>query len=203
MTLSISSIDRAPEAFCPLMKKVGVEFDLELVGGAVAHPFDAVEHLLIRQAGLEALLGEAGLLGDVEQRPERLFHRPLAAACSNSRSTIGKYLSLAAQRASMKAPAASGSSGNSRKMKRTLPVSMYFSFSFGKVSTVKCGAMRAGHRGVFDDRDRRVLRAHHLVAERAGLQQLRLRDGLREGGIDSGAADRAAASARVEIPRRN
>jgi len=37
----------------------------------------------------------------------------------------------------MKAPAAIGSNGNSRKMKRTLPVSMYFSFSCGNVVSVK------------------------------------------------------------------
>ena len=38
---------------------------------------DAVENLLVREARIESLLGETGLLGDREQRRHRLFHRPL------------------------------------------------------------------------------------------------------------------------------
>jgi hypothetical protein len=51
--------------------------------------------------------------------------------CAKKVSISGKYLSPPAQRASMEAAAASGSSGNSRKMKRILPVSMYFFFISG------------------------------------------------------------------------
>ena len=51
--------------------------------------------------------------------------------CEKNASISGKYLSLPAQRASMAAAAASASSGNSRKMKRTFPVSMYFFFISG------------------------------------------------------------------------
>ena len=43
----------------------------------------------------------------------------------------GKVLSPPAQRASIEAAAARLSSGNSRMMRRTLPVSMYFSLSAG------------------------------------------------------------------------
>ena len=72
------SIDWSPLSFLPLMKKVGVEFTPSLLGGAVAHLLDAVEHLLIRQALVEGLLGEAELLGDVAQRRDRRFHHPFA-----------------------------------------------------------------------------------------------------------------------------
>src|SRR5262245_22321092 len=49
----------------------------ELLRPAVAHRVDAVEHLLVGEAGLETLLGEAVLLGDPEQRLERLLHHPV------------------------------------------------------------------------------------------------------------------------------
>src|SRR5690349_12919920 len=51
--------------------------DLELVDGPLAHRFDTVEDLLIRQACLKALVGEApGLLGDRLEGLDRLPHRP-------------------------------------------------------------------------------------------------------------------------------
>src|SRR6185295_11690726 len=50
---------------------------LELLDGPLADAFDAVEHLLIREASIERLLGEARLLGDGEQRRDGLFDRPL------------------------------------------------------------------------------------------------------------------------------
>ena len=71
----------------------------------------------------------------------------------------------------MKAPAATGSNGNSRKMYRTLPVSMYFSFSFGNVPTVKWAQCEQ----VIDAYSMIVTGAfclpHRLLAERAGLHQ--------------------------------
>src|ERR1700722_13865962 len=46
-------------------------------------------------------------------------------------------LSGPAQRASIEPAAASGSSGNSRRMNRTLPESTYLAFSLGQVSSWK------------------------------------------------------------------
>src|SRR3984885_1344787 len=54
--------------------------------------------------------------------------------CRNSWSTVWKYRPgspPAAQRANIEAPAATVSSGNSRKIKRTRPVSMYLAFNCG------------------------------------------------------------------------
>src|SRR5712692_9983982 len=51
--------------------------DAELLRRPLPCLLDAVEHLLIRQALVEALLGEAGLLGDPQQRLQRLLGHPL------------------------------------------------------------------------------------------------------------------------------
>src|SRR5262249_8740374 len=51
--------------------------DVELLRRAVLRFLEAVEYLLIRQAFIEALLGEAGLLGNGEHRLQRLLHHPL------------------------------------------------------------------------------------------------------------------------------
>src|SRR5262245_40791457 len=50
--------------------------DAELGGGPLARLFDVVEQLLIRQALLKSLLGEARLLGDLLERRQRLLDRP-------------------------------------------------------------------------------------------------------------------------------
>ena len=76
------------------MKKVGVELTLNLLAARVRDFLDAIEHLLIRQAVVEALLGEAGLLGDRKHRLERLLHHPVLLL-RESVSISGKYLSLA------------------------------------------------------------------------------------------------------------
>ena len=78
MSLAMASIDRSPLNFLPLMKKVGVESTPSFSDGAVAHLLDAVQHLLIRQAGVERLFGEAELFGDSLERLDRLFHHPFA-----------------------------------------------------------------------------------------------------------------------------
>ena len=81
-----------------------------------------------------------------------------------------------AQRASMKAAAARGSSGNSRRMKRTLPVSIYLLSKRRIGLGMEAGAMRAGHRGIFDDRDRRVGLALDDIGQRLRRKQLLGRD---------------------------
>ena len=72
--------------------------------------------------------------------------------------------------------------------------------------------MRAGHRGIFDDGDRRIGLAEHHVGQRAGLQQLghvdgalrRRRCGGRRGWpASAGAAGVAGAACASALPRRN
>ena len=97
--------------------------DAELLRGVVAHRLDAVEQLLIRQASLNRLSVKPNCLA-ISFSGGSGFLTIQSACLANSVSTIGMYLSLPPQRASMKPAAESASSGNSRKMKRTLPVSM-------------------------------------------------------------------------------
>src|SRR5690606_19265283 len=72
------------------------------------------------------------------------------SCCFISMESIGKYcaasvsfvVSCGLQRASMKAAAARGSNGNSRTMKRTLPLSTYFALIASKVllwKAAQCG----------------------------------------------------------------
>ena len=112
-----------PSAISPLMKKVGIPIDPELVRGLVAHRHDALGDLLVLEAGIEAFLGEAGKLRDLEQFVERRL-QPGVLLSRRSMSISGKYFSLGAQRASMKAASPASLCGNSRKTKRILPVSI-------------------------------------------------------------------------------
>ena len=48
---------------------------------------------------------------------------------------------------------------------------------------MEVGAVRAGHRGVFDDGDRRVVLAERAVAERRRDQELSRGHALRGGGL--------------------
>ena len=162
---------------------------------------DVVVELLIRQALLEALLREAGLLGDLLQHRERLAHRPFVLAVRTARRSAPWPFSPPAQRASMEAATASSSSGNSRKMKRTLPVSMYLRLQRRIGRLVEGGAVRAGHRGVFDDRDRRIGLAEHEVGQRARPHQLFARRALGEG--DGGEPSKAAAATSAPVDTTN
>src|SRR5215472_15255814 len=51
-------------------------FNLELLRAPVPHLLNLGEQILVIDAGFEALLGEAGLLGDSEERRKWFFHRP-------------------------------------------------------------------------------------------------------------------------------
>src|SRR5450756_2013725 len=61
----------------PIDEKCRGRLHFELVHGALTHAFHGIPGLLIRQAGVETLLGEAWLLGDRHQRRDRFFDRPL------------------------------------------------------------------------------------------------------------------------------
>ena len=70
------------------------------------------------------------------------------------------------------------------------------------------GAVRAGHRGVFDDGDRRVVLAERAVAERRRNQKLSRGRALRGGGLRleqgldaaDGDDDRDDAGANQQVP---
>ena len=82
-------------------------------------------------------------------------------------------------------------------MKRILPVSINSFFTRGKTVLLEMRAMRAGERGVFDDRDRGVGPAERPFAERPLGHQLgggRHVERLVGGGIGGG--DPAAAAAK-------
>src|SRR5689334_160478 len=58
-------------------EKSGRRLNFEFVHRPLTDTFDAVEHLLIRQAGVESLLGEADLFRDAKQWRYWLLDRPL------------------------------------------------------------------------------------------------------------------------------
>src|SRR5262249_59837181 len=69
--------------------------DVELRCATLAHLFDAVEDLLVLEALVEARLGEAGLLADGQQWPQRPLHRP-GALLLEQRLDHGEIAVLAA-----------------------------------------------------------------------------------------------------------
>ncbi len=88
-----------------------------------------------------------------------------------SSSMVGKNLSLPAQRASDEAAPASGSSGYSRKMNRTLPVSMSRCLSSGKTSLAnraQCGQVIEAYSMITFG----ALGAERLFAERPRLHEV-------------------------------
>jgi hypothetical protein len=113
--------------------------DAEGFGRAGADGRQLVEKSLIGQALIEALLGEAGLLGDFEQFGRGVFFDvgPVSLGFEEA-LIIGRVLSPPAQRASMEAANARGSSGNSRKTMRTLPVSTYLVLRSGSTLVWNC-----------------------------------------------------------------
>lgn len=97
----------------PLTKKAGA-VDAELVGGVFAAGADVVEELLVGQASLEALLGEADLFGQLRQGIDRIVGAdPIRLLFVEQRHHV-EILVLLKQRTSIETAAASGSSGNSR-----------------------------------------------------------------------------------------
>src|ERR1051326_5717478 len=69
----------------------------ELLRAALTHPIDAVEHLLIRQAFVESLLGEAKLLGDREELRQRIAHeRPLLLGLEQRVADVEIFVARAA-----------------------------------------------------------------------------------------------------------
>ena len=72
----------------------------------------------------------------------------------------------------MKPASARGSNGKFAEDQPRLAGVDVFRLQLRQRRRVEMRAVRAGHRGVFDDRHRGVGLAEHLVGQRAGLQQL-------------------------------
>src|SRR5271170_7585180 len=97
---------------------------LDLVGRALADRHHGVGLRLILEARHRLIVGEAGRSHGNDQRLERLVDEAHLSCAANSNSTAANALSSPTQRASKKAATSSELRQNSRKMNRTLPVSM-------------------------------------------------------------------------------
>src|SRR5262249_15741417 len=135
---------------------------------------DAGEHLLIRQAFVEALLGEAGLLGDGEHRLQRLLHHPVLLLREEGLDQRKIFVLAGAAR--------QHGGGGGQRVERKFPENEanlagidVFLLQLRVRRLVEMAAVRAGHRGIFDDGDRGIVGALDLVAQRARRHQLRHR----------------------------
>ena len=80
----------SPVSRLPLTKKEGVEFDAEGLMPARARLEDLFEQRLVADALVEFLLGEAGLLGDLQQLLRAFAPSTAQVSCvSNKAPTIG------------------------------------------------------------------------------------------------------------------
>src|SRR3981081_907013 len=142
--LSNSSNEVSPLIISPLTKKVGVEVTFST---SLAYFWSAAilssSAWSLRQALTACWLGPACL--PIRVSVSVVFFATQSFCCLNSMSMTAKYFpasSLAMQRASIEPAAALMSSGNSRKIKRILPLSMYSDLIFGNTVSVKfaqCG----------------------------------------------------------------
>src|SRR3569833_568831 len=141
---SKSSTEVSPLIFSPLMKKVGVESTLRI---SLAYFWSAAilssSAWSFRQASTCCWVRPACL--PIRVRVSVVFFTTQSFCWRNSMSVTAKYFgasSLAMQRDSIEPAAALMSSGNSRKMKRILPVSMNSVLIFGNtfsVNAAQCG----------------------------------------------------------------
>ena len=105
------------------MKKLGVDCTFSFMP-RWRDLLDAVQDLLILQALVEALLAEAGLPGDAPSAAAAAsLHHPFSLLLEQGLDHREVFVRPGAAR-QHEAGGGQRSSGNSRKMKRTLPVSM-------------------------------------------------------------------------------
>src|SRR6266700_5423670 len=137
----------------------------ELLRPALTHPIDAVEHLLIRQALVEALLGEAQLLGDGEQLRQRIAsERPLLLRLEQRVDDVVIFVARAPRQHEAR---------RRQRVERELAQDVadlagvdVFRFQRRIDFDGEIRAMAAGHRRIFDQRNRRLGAAQRLLAER-------------------------------------
>ncbi|CCV12423.1 hypothetical protein MESS4_430069 [Mesorhizobium sp. STM 4661] len=146
--------------------------DLEFIGAAFLDRPHIVQKFLVRQAGFEGLLCKTGELGDLQQRvlgivpahPARLLleqyvhHREIIVLGAARQHETGLGAGVERKFAQDKA----GLAGID-----------IFRLQFRKGRLGEIRAMRAGHRGIFDDGDLRVVLAELLLGQRTRLQQCR------------------------------
>src|ERR1700731_2374160 len=167
----------------------------ELLGGPFAHPFDAVLDLVIRQAGLEALLGEAGLLGDRHQGLERLLHHPFPLLLEQGVDDREVFVVAGAARQHVARHIERAERELAEDEVHLSGVDV-FRFDLGILMDEEVRAVGAGHRRVFDQGDRRLRVALGLLAERTRAHQLLFRS-LRERRTHEPEAVRATAENRA------
>src|SRR6516165_711545 len=152
-------------------EKGGGGIDVEFVRRARLGLLEGVEHLLIREAFVKRLLGEAGLLGDGKHGLERLLHHPILLLRKEGFDQREKFVVAGAAR--------QHGGGGRERIEGKFPEDEahlagvdVFLLHLGVGGLVKMAAVRAGHRGVFDDGDRRVGLPLDLVAEGTRHQQV-------------------------------
>ena len=210
MTLANSSIDTAPSTWVPLMKNVGVELDLELLDGALAHAFHGVPGLLILQAGVEALLGHAGLLGDRHQRRHRFFDRPgllLAEECFHHGIIFVGVVVGGAMREHEDRARQIVEREIAQDIADLAGIDVAL-LDFRECGLLEMRAVRASHRGIFDDGDRRLGIAQRQIGHAFRIQKLGggvicrqrpSREGRQRGNAKYGGCQRDGGGAQAEL----
>ena len=193
--------------FSPLTKKVGVEFDLQHVGGVFLVGGDLVEQRLVLQAIVDLLLAEAGLLADPGQRFRGVLHHPVALLPEQHVDDREIFRGIVLGDAARQHRAGGGLDVEREFAEDVADLAGVdvFRLDLRKHGFVEGRAMRAGHRGEFGDRHRGVGGAERHVRQRyrlgdvGGALRHRVRDQpeRREPGKQaSPVSDRAAVKAR-------
>src|SRR5438034_1313102 len=149
--------------------------DVELLRRARALLLEIAEQLLIREALVEALLGESGLLGDGEHGLQRFLHHPVLLLREEGLDQREEFVLAGAARQH-------GGGGRERIEREFAENEAHLAgvdvllFQLGVGGLVKMAAVRAGHRSVFDDGDRSIRAPLNLIAERTRREQVGHRD---------------------------
>src|SRR5450759_1848512 len=158
----------------PIDEKCRGRLHFELVHGALTHAFHGIPGLLIRQAGVETLLGEAGLLGDRHQRRDRFFDRPLPLL-AEQRVDHGIIFVLVVLGGAMREHERRARQIVEREIAQDVAdlagVDVAL-LKFRECRLLEMRAVRAGHRGIFDDGDRRLVVAQGQIGQRIRLHQV-------------------------------
>src|SRR5262245_10094672 len=149
-------------------------FDVQDLGGAITHALDAVQHLLILEAAIEAFLSEAGLFGNVEKRSQGIRYHPVALRAEQQvddgeilvAGTVSQHERASRQWVERKFPEDVADLAG-------IDVAL---FQLRKGLGLKLRTVRTRHRGILDDGDGGVGRSQYLVPERAGRCQVGLSD---------------------------
>src|SRR5262249_55860506 len=145
--------------------------DVQFVESAIAHPGDAVDHLLILQAGVEGRLRQAEIRKHRPQRADRLVDQPCLLALEQLVDGRGIFVLADAMR-QRKGPGAERVPRKLAQDEADLAGPDVLLIEPGKHFAGEARAVRTGERGVLDHGDRRLRVAQHLLAQRARLHQV-------------------------------